>query len=129
MAPAQGPLWQVRGRGDRPREQRWWGRGALVSLPLSQGRGGGAFNSTRGAEGPDLLGDFGAVPCLGIRRSQWPPPDQSKFSSSHIPQPPALKVSTSSPPTRTLPLGSPEKESVEIRKSRRSARMGAEAGS
>lgn len=51
-APAQGLLPQVRGRGERPSAQCRWGKGARVSVPLSQGKG--AFSHFRAAKGPDL---------------------------------------------------------------------------
>lgn len=111
-APAKGPLQQVRGRGARPREQRRWGRGAQVSVPLSQGREGGAFNSSRVA-GLDLLVGFRAAPNPGVRR----PGGRSQISPSspagHTPSTPLLEAPISSfTPTRTLAPGSPEKEGV-----------------
>lgn len=128
-APAKGPLQQVRGRGTRPREQRRWGRGAQVSVPLSQGREGGAFNSSRVA-GLHLLVGFRAAPRPGFVGRVAVARSTQVLQQATPPAPRSWRhPSPPSPRHAHWPQAHlRRKESAEIPKRRRSAGMGRRQG-
>lgn len=86
------------GEGSPAPESSAGGGGAPGFRCLCPGGGGGAFNPSAAAEGPDQFRGFGADP-----RPRWPPPSQSRLSTRtpiHATAPSAPRSSRSPP----LPL-------------------------